>query len=85
MISDPLRGVSDATIALCGAWALGGWLLGFVTAVFVWWRPITRARHDRREIRRLQMALEDADRQLSGQFGAAQRMARMLVEEASKR
>jgi hypothetical protein len=31
------------------------------------------------------MALEDADRQLSGQFAAAQRMARLLVEEASQR
>ena len=61
MISDPLRGVSDATVVLCSAWFLGGWVLGFLAALVIWWRPIRHCAYDHREATIYKRALEDVE------------------------
>jgi len=77
---DPLRNVSDATIALAGFWCLVGWLAGLAFAVAVWWRPITRNRAESATLRLYRMSLEDSDRQLTAAFEANDRLARQLAD-----
>ena len=66
-------------------WFLVGWVLGAGFVLAVWWRPASLLRRQGQEIRRLRQALEETDAQLSGQFASAERMARMLVDQAGKR
>lgn len=75
-----LHNVSDATIRLAGWWFLAGWCFGFALALVVWWRPISRARHDNRDLRLLRLQLEDSDAQLTAAFKAADRLAGLLAE-----
>jgi hypothetical protein len=78
-MTDPLRGVADATIVWAGVWCLIGWCAGLALGLSLRWRDGSRA-----EIRRLRMALEDSDRQLTQQFATADRMATMLAEQAGR-
>lgn len=71
--------MSDTMIVWAGAWCLVGWVTGLLLGVSLRWRDGSRE-----EIRRLRRALEDSDRQLSGQFAAADRMAKMLAEQAGR-
>ena len=49
--------VSDAAIVWAGVWALAGWLAGFLMAVALFWRPITR--RDGAALRLLRLAVDD--------------------------
>ena len=64
---------------------LVGWIAGMGFMLSLWWRPAALLRRQGAEIRRLRAALEDSDRQLSGQFQAAERMARLVIDDAAKR
>ena len=61
MMTDPLRNVSDATIVLCASWALGGWLLGSLTTLVLFWRPIRRQRASQDEAQIYRRALQDVE------------------------
>jgi hypothetical protein len=75
----------DATIQLYGALVLAGWLAGFVCALALWWRPITKARTTREELRLAQRHLLDSDRALTDAHAQATRMAVMLAEQQHRR
>jgi hypothetical protein len=77
--------MTDATIQLYGGLVLFGWLAGFAFALAVWWRPITKARTTREELRLARRHLEDSDRALTDAHAQATRMAVMLAEIEGRR
>jgi hypothetical protein len=62
-----------------------GWFAGAVSTVLLWrWRGMALLRRQGQEIRRLRAALEDSTAKEAGQFASAEKMARMLAEQAGR-
>lgn len=77
-----LHDVSDSTIVWCATWYLVGWVCGIAFTLSLFWRPITRSRHEGEAMRLLRLQLEDSDKQLTAAIQANDRLARMLVLQA---
>ena len=71
--------MTDTQIVAAGLWTLVGWCAGLFLGLSLRWRDGSRA-----EIRRLRMALEDSDRKVAEGFATADRMARMLADQAGR-
>ena len=72
-----LSHISDATIQLAAIWLLIGYTAGFGLAVSIFWRRISKPADD--TVRRLTLALQDADAQIGVLYRANDKLARLYV------
>ena len=77
--------MSDHDIYLIGIAGLVGWISGACFLLALFWRPITKARTTREELRLAQRHLLDSDRALTDAHAQATRMAVMLAEQQQRR
>jgi hypothetical protein len=73
--------LSDAAIQFAAIWLLIGYTAGFGLAVSIFWRRISKPADD--TVRRLTLALQDADAQIGVLYRANDKLARLYARQAA--
>lgn len=81
-MTDPLAGVSDATMALAGFWCLVGWVTGFAFAVAIFWSKIRKTADG--VLRLLRYQVDDDAEHLRQLYAMNDRLGRKLIDAEAR-